>query len=70
MKNIIIDKKMLTAKAIEVTALRDDVWSLVSRDGERLEDVLYKTGIEDYEELVKAIKSEYPELADTTFEEA
>lgn len=72
MKKIVMCKveKFEKAETIEAMRLNDDNWTLISNaDGERIEDILFKTGTEDFEELVELIKEEEPTLSGKTFEE-
>lgn len=63
-------EKFEKAETIEAMRLNDDNWTLISNaDGERIEDILFKTGTEDFEELVELIKEEEPTLSGKTFEE-
>ena len=72
MKKIVMCKveKFEKAETIEAMRLNDDNWTLISNvDGERIEDILFKTGTEDFEQLVELIKEEEPTLSGKTFEE-
>ena len=72
MKNIIMCKvkKFEKAEKINVMRLNDDNWTLVTNvDGERVEEILFKTSTEDFEELINMIKEEEPTLSTKIFEE-
>ena len=74
MKNVdvVMSKAELFAKAekIIVMKLNDDTWTMIAEvEGQRLEEVLYKTNTEDFEELVGAIKETEPALREKIFEE-